>query len=168
MEKNKFNDLFSNKACPSSNHDYVSDEPVKKNKAKKKEASIQAAFSAYIKQNYPMVVFSAEGSGVRLNMGQAVQAQGLRSKHKQPDMTILVARGAYHGLVMELKRDGKSPILKNGSFSTDKHVSEQRETLKHLWMQGYAATFGVGFDHCKALFERYISLRPGETMDVMI
>lgn len=129
-------------------------------KRQKKEESLQIALSTYIKLQYPDVVFTAESSGIRLTMGQAVKAKKCRSEDKQPDMIIMEPRGGYYGLVIELKKEDKSPFLKDGTLSKGEHIQEQERTLAKLRKKGYHAVFGVGIDACIRIVDTYMSKWP--------
>ena len=123
-------------------------------KRKTKEESLQIAVSTYIKLQYPDVVFTAESSGIRLPIGLAVKTSKQRSKHKQPDMIILEPNMSYHGLVIELKKEGWR--LKDGSIPNDEHTRKQRDTLDLLNKKGYYACFASGFDEAITIIDLYM------------
>jgi len=128
-------------------------------KRKAKEESLQIAVSKYLRLQYPNVIFTAESSGIRLTMGQAVKAKKQRSNHKQLDLWILEPKGKYHGLIIELKKDGESPFrIDNGMLKSGEHLAEQYCTIQLLLYKGYAATFSVGFDQTKKIIDDYMKL----------
>ena len=74
------------------------------------------------------------------------------------------------GLYVEIKKDGTKlkrdkdakkllkgeiKIRKKGDW-WDKHVEEQAEMLERLRQAGYKAEFGVGFDECKQIIDKYL------------
>lgn len=122
----------------------------------KKEESLQIAISRFIKLQYPNVIFTSESSGIRLTMGQAVKAKKQRSKHKLPDMIILQPNKEYHGICFELKK--KSPFLKDGSLSTNKHIQEQHKTLKQLSTLGYYTCFVWSLEQAISILKKYLNL----------
>ena len=134
----------------------------------KKEESIQIQVSEYIKLAYPNVIFTAESSGIRLTMGQAIKAKRQRSERGLPDLWILEARGDFHGLIIELKRDGESPFKKDGTLkkatrkNTDgtkyDHNQEQQDNILRLWQKGYCSCFCTGFDEAKDTIDSYMNL----------
>ena len=63
-----------------------------------------------------------------------------------PDYQLLVPRGKYHGLMLEIKSPGKKPTL------------EQRTLLAVLGSQGYMAAWAAGFDDSWAIVENYMQL----------
>ena len=128
-------------------------------KRKAKEESLQIAVSKYLRLQYPNVIFTAESSGIRLTMGQAVKAKKQRSNHKQLDLWILEPKGKYHGLIIELKKDGESPFrIDNGMLKAGEHLQEQYCTIQLLLYKGYAACFSVGFDQTKKIIDDYMKL----------
>lgn len=72
-----------------------------------------------------------------------LKAQGVKAG--VPDMFLPVARGGYHGLWIELKRQ------RGGRAST-----EQLDWLAALTEQGYRASICNGWDEARRLIERYL------------
>ena len=82
----------------------------------------------------------------------------LKANYKIPDLIILKPNKKYNGLIIEIKDKSKTPFLKDGSLSKNKHVQKQNETLEMLKKCGYKAVFGVGFKHCKKIIDDYFKL----------
>ena len=128
-----------------------------KNNQREKKISIELA--KYINLQYPDVIFFPDASGVRLTMGQAIQLRAQRcNRYKIPDFFILEPKGDYLGLILELKREGESPFLKDGGLSKDKHIQEQNKSLMKLRSVGYFACFAVGLDEAIQTVEAYMNL----------
>lgn len=125
---------------------------------RKQEETLQIAVSTFLKVQYPHVVFTSESSGVRVGIGAAKKMKAQRSNCKLPDLIILEPKGEFHGLILELKTEGKSPYLKNGELSKQEHVQEQNRTLEKLRNKGYYACFAVGFDAAHEKIEWYMGL----------
>lgn len=64
-----------------------------------------------------------------------------------PDICLLVARGQYHGLYIELKQPKKGKLQKN-----------QKEWLHALEKQGYSAKVCYGWLEAREVIEIYLSL----------
>jgi len=140
-------------------------------KRKAKEESLQISISKYLRLQYPNAIFTAEGSGLKLTKGQAVKASKQRSSRGLPDLWIDEPRGMYHGLRIELKREGDSPFRKDGKGlkkkivrkpdgTTFDHIAEQAEIIARLQSKGYYACFSVGFDQTKKIIDEYMKLKP--------
>lgn len=138
--------------------EYKSLPSIKKKYRQRKEESLQIQVSSYLRAKYPDVIFTSESSGVRVSMGQAVKMKKQRSTHKLPDMIILKPMKQYHGLCLELKKEGETVWLKNGSLSTNKHIQEQAETLRELVRLGFIAEFAVGYNEAIKIIDKYFSL----------
>lgn len=81
-----------------------------------------------------------------LNTAMYMKAEGLASG--VPDIFLPCARGAYHGLFIELKRAKGS------------HISKTQKTyLDALNQQGYKAVVCYGFDDAKTMIEDYLNRR---------
>ena len=119
------------------------------------ETILQSQVCQFIKAQYPDVIFTSESSGVRLTIGQAKKAKGLRSGNNLPDLIILEPRGLYHGLCIELKKD--SPYRKDGSLKQDEHIYAQNAMLGRLILKGYMACFGVGLEATLNIIKMYMN-----------
>lgn len=129
-----------------------------KRKRTNREESLQISVCSYIKLQYPGTIFTAEGAGINQSMGNAIKCAKQRSQRGLPDMLIFEPKGPYHGLLIELKREGQSPFLKDGSLSTRKHIQEQGEAISQLKRKGYFACFCVGFDEAKDTIDKYMNI----------
>ena len=119
------------------------------------EAKLHEAICTYIRLQYPDVIFTSEASGIRLPVGYAVKLKKLRSKHTLPDLWILAPRNGYHGLVIELKRQGERVYKKDGSYASE-HISDQAETLDALNKDGYNAVFACGYEEAQEIVDEYL------------
>lgn len=124
----------------------------------KAEETIHNHVCAYLKYQYPNVVFTSDGSGVRVAMRTAINMKKQRSNDKIPDLLIFEPRGKYKGLFIEIKVDRSKVFKNNGDFKKDEHVSEQYKTLCKLDQNGYFATFGFGAEHCIEIIDKYMKL----------
>jgi hypothetical protein len=70
-------------------------------------------------------------------------AEGVR--RGVPDMCLPVARGAYHGLYIELKRRKGSKI-----------TPEQQDWIERLRKEGYAAVICYGWEKAREVLEDYL------------
>lgn len=138
-------------------------ENFKVNKKGKKEEGIQIAICNYIKKEYPDVIFTCDlSSGMKLPIWIAAKHKSMRSSRGLPDLFISRTVKShdviiYSGLFIELKKDGNSPFLKDGSLSKDKHVQEQAAILQRLRFQGYSAEFAVGYEQAVKIIDEYLS-----------
>jgi hypothetical protein len=88
-------------------------------------------------------------------MGQAVQVKALRTCSGFPDIVIYEPRGPFHGLFIELKREGERVYTKTGAPATP-HIAEQLSVITKLMNRGYYAHLCVGFDIAKATIDNYL------------
>ena len=108
-----------------------------------KENDLHLAICNYIKLQYKGIIFTSENSGLRVFWQQAKMLKKTRSCSGLPDIWILEPRKGYHGLLLEIKREGA-------------HLKEQEEILHQLKQKGYMAEFVVGFDNAKAILDFYL------------
>lgn len=119
------------------------------------EAQLQEDVCAYIRLRYPDTIFNSDGAGNNVSRAQAGRNKMLRSDSGYPDLFVSEPRGKYHGLYLELKREGVTVFLKDGSLSTDEHIRKQEHMLDRLQQRGYAADFAIGFDEATAKIDWY-------------
>jgi hypothetical protein len=132
----------------------------------KKEENIQIEVCNYLKSKYPDVIFSCDmSSGMKMPIWLAARNKKMRSSRGQPDMFIAAPRGGYHGLFIELKREGVKTLLKDGSIPKDEHLKEQHEMLSKLSKIGYKAVFAHGFNETKEIIDNYLKTEPNEHND---
>lgn len=125
------------------------------------EAELQKQIAIYLRVQYPEVVFHSDfGSGVKLNYKQAMmQKMQNGGRRAWPDMFIAEprpnGRGWYHGLFIELKKEGTRLKKKNGEWASE-HIAEQYDVLDRLDFRGYKAEFAVGFDEAVKVIDDYL------------
>lgn len=121
------------------------------------ESELQANVALYIKMQYPEVLFHSDfGSGIKLKPWQA-KAQKIQNGGRRawPDMFIAEPKKNYHGLFIELKKEGTRLKKKNGDWASS-HIEEQCEVLNTLEALGYKAKFAVGLEEALALIDDYL------------
>ena len=120
------------------------------------EYDIQCAifsWASFKERQFPCLkLLYATASGIRIPIGLVMKAKkcGIIKKGLC-DIVLPAARGNYHGLYIELKRDQKSKTSK-----------EQLEFMAMLCSEVYRATVCAGFDASIAEIENYITMEKGE------
>ena len=121
------------------------------------EKSLHRAVCDYLRYQYKGVLFNSDLSGAtKLTMGQAVAMKALRSNRGFPDLMIYKPYGRYHGLFIELKKEGTNLYKKSGAPATP-HIGEQVECLMDLRAHGYKAEFAIGFEQAKQIIDDYLN-----------
>ena len=121
------------------------------------EKDLHLAVCSYIKLQYPNVIFTTDLSGLKLTIGQSVQVKKMRSSNGIPDILIFKPNKIYHGLFIELKKEGIKVYKKDGSFVSD-HIKEQFEMRLKLNELNYFTNFAFGFDEAKKMIDWYMSI----------
>ena len=133
------------------------------------EAELQKQVATYIRMQYPDVVFHSDfGSGVKLNYKQAVMQKIQNGGRRAwPDMFIAEpqphGRNWYHGLFVELKKEGTRLKKKNGEWASE-HIAEQYDVLDRLRFRGYKAEFAVGWEEAINLIDDYLGGKDGHSI----
>lgn len=121
------------------------------------EAELQKQVAIYLRMQYPDVIFHSDfGSGVKLSPWQArMQKMQNGGRRAWPDMMIAEPIGNYHGLFIELKREGSRLKKQNGEWASS-HIAEQNIMLNELSNKGYKAEFAIGFEQALDLIDDYL------------
>lgn len=141
-------------------------------------------FCQYIKLQYPHLLFNTDLSGVRLPIGLAKKLKNLRSDRAWPDIFIAEPRGQYHGLYIEMKKDGLQLLTKDGKLKKQTksiykniggqrvkigesdHISEQYNMLIALKNKGYKAVFCPGCEIAIKVLNEYLNLPENYTINM--
>lgn len=131
----------------------------------KQEEQIHIALCKYIQLQYPNVIFTTESSGLRLTMRAAVVAKQCRNpKVGWCDIILLEARGGYHGLLIEVKKDESQLLTKKGVPKTDKHNMEQQSFARNADSKGYRYLYACGLDMGIEIVNDYMALPSTSTI----
>lgn len=123
-----------------------------------REDLLQESVCAYIRAEYPTVIFTCEPSGLRVAPKQRGMLSRMRSGTKLPDLWILEPRGRYHGLILELKTIKGTPYRKDGTLRRGEHIQGQAAVLQLLLEKGYMANFAVGEQDALTQIKNYMDL----------
>lgn len=128
----------------------------------KAELHIQEMLAEYLTLQYPGVIFRSDLGGIRLNMGQAMEAKRLQGGKGRgfPDMFIASPRHGYHGLFGEIKTSVDQIYTKAGKMRQDTHTQEQYRVILRLCQEGYKAGFWLGYDHAREVIDDYLAQSP--------
>ena len=109
---------------------------------------------------YPKVQFHFDYAGLNLSKVQAGKMKDIQGLRGWPDLFIarpmLMSTGIYHGLFIEVKKEGTKLFTREGK-PVDTHIEEQQECLTILASHDYYCAFGVGLDACLKIIENYLN-----------
>lgn len=122
------------------------------------EEQTHIAICDYLRLQYPSAIFTSDSGGIYTNIHQAKLIKRTRSCVGLPDLMIFEPRAEFCGLFLEIKASGTNIYLKNGDFTSNQHLNNQRLVLQQLINKGYASYFVIGFDMAKEIIDNYFSL----------
>lgn len=121
------------------------------------EHEVYKYVALYLQAQHPDVIYRFDlAADIRLTPGQARKHKRLHPTRGYPDLFLAEPVGKYHGLYIEIKKDGESPFKKDGTLKKDAHLEEQQEMLERLEFRGYKAVFGVGLGEVIDLIDEYL------------
>lgn len=130
----------------------------------------------YLLRQYPGIMFRTDfAAGIKMTPGQAVKHSKLQSGRAWPDLFVAAPMykdqvADFYGLFIELKKDGTKLVrdkdatkilkgeheLRRKGDWFNQHIEEQAEVLEYLKLNGYCATFAIGFDEAKTVIDKYL------------
>lgn len=131
-----------------------------------KEHTLYKQIARYLQLQYPNAIYRFDlAADMKLTAGQASRHKTLHPRRGYPDLFIASARTIgdqyYHGLFLELKREGTRIYKKDGELVANEHIREQAALLSELRQRGYVAEFACGFDEAKKIIDKYLG-RPAK------
>lgn len=119
------------------------------------EDKVQEKVAAYVAKNYPAVIFDGNSKNIKLEVWQGAAMKRMGKRRGYPDMFIASAKRGYHGLYIELKREGERLKKLDGDW-VNEHVENQAEVHEGLRKAGYWADFVIGYEAAKKLIDWYL------------
>lgn len=169
---------------------YLRTKKTNRGKVVKHELKVSLEACRWMRQVLPDVHFRTDTASGAFNSEYAKQEHmEQQSSDSEPDIAILAARKGYHGLVIELKADGVSLVMKRDGtklrvFKNSKgkiigydtkirkkgdwaslHIEKQAKCLESYNEQGYLGRFCVGLEQFKKLVCWYFDLEYIEPKD---
>lgn len=121
------------------------------------EHEMYDAVAIYLQLHYPRVIYRFDiAADLKLSIYQAKKFKQLHPRRGYPDLFIACPNEKWHGLYLEIKKDGNSPYKKDGKLKTDQHIQEQAQMMCKLIGAGYKATFTVGLDETLKTIDKYM------------
>lgn len=119
------------------------------------EYTLYKQLATYLRYQYRNILYHFDPTGLNLSKAQSGMLKAIQNHRGYPDLVIYEPRNGYHGLFIELKRDGERIHKRDGSTATE-HIAEQLDCLQELRIRGYKAEIAVGFEEAKNLIDEYL------------
>ena len=121
------------------------------------EHQLYELIATYLRLQYPNVIYRFDlAADLKLTAGQAAKHKRLHPRRGYPDLFIAHPMGKYHGMYLELKKDGTRLRKRNGDFASE-HIQEQWQMLGALTLRGYKAEFAIGYDDAVRQIKAYLA-----------
>lgn len=124
----------------------------------KQEHYEQVMVFDYFERQDPTVyeaLYAVPNGGLR-NKGTAGRIKAEGGKRGELDINLDIARGAYHGLRIELK------------YGKNTATEEQKNAIARHTRNGFLALVVWGHDNCIAVIKAYMDLSPGDTLEITL
>ena len=130
---------------------------VTKKKINIAEETVQQQVNRFLKLRFPKVPVKFDTlANIYLTVGQAAKAKRMGHEKGWPDLFVAQPNDIYHGLFIEMKKDGTRLKKMNGDWATP-HIETQALVLECLRSKGYKAEFCIGFEETRKLISGYLS-----------
>lgn len=124
--------------------------------AKQRERVVQVALTRWMRSNYPDIDFYNDwASGAYLTKGQNDARLDMASFNGWVDLFIPEPSRGYHGLFIELKKEGVVIYNKDRSLRADPQIRKEAEFLARQHKKGYCARFACGLENAQRLIDWY-------------
>ncbi len=124
---------------------------------KQRERVIQIKLARYLNSYEETIDFYCDwASGAYLTAGQNRARMSMASRNGWVDIFIAEPRNGYHGLYIELKKEGTRVYLKNGLLSSNPQIIKENDFLERQRAKGYKAGFAIGYEHAKRIIDKYL------------
>lgn len=121
------------------------------------EHQLYELIATFLRLQYPNVIYRFDlAADLKLTAGQAAKHKRLHPRRGYPDLFIAQPMGRYHGMYLELKKDGTRLRKRNGDFASE-HIKEQCEMLDALYKRGYKVNFAIGYDDAIRQIKAYLT-----------
>ena len=124
------------------------------------EDSIQRQVCSYLRLQYPQVIYRSDYAGTYIEGRYQRTKHLMQSSRGFPDLFIYTPKRGFHGLALELKREGTIIYLtrgpRKGKLTAELHIQEQAAVLQQLNNEGYFARFAVGYDKAQRMIDWYM------------
>ena len=121
-----------------------------------KEYQLYRDVAAYLRLQYPKVIYHFDLTGLNLSKAQAGMTKAIQHSSGYPDLFIAEPRAEFNGLFIELKADGTRIFKTDGSPASD-HIAAQMNRLNELQDKGYDSYMVAGFDSVKTVIDGYLN-----------
>jgi len=120
------------------------------------EKQLHKQICDYLHLQYPKILFNTDMGGLKLTIGQAVQAKKLRSQNGFPDIVIYekCKTDIFSALFLEVKKE--TPFKKNGVLKKNAHLLEQKKLHEKLRARGFSVYFVWTFEQAKNIIDNYL------------
>jgi hypothetical protein len=124
---------------------------------KQRERILQRALTRWLNNEFAGIDFVNDwASGAFLTHGQNQARMLLASDQGWVDLFIAEPRRGFHGMFLELKKEGATVYNKNGSIRKYGQQVKESEFLARQTSKGYYADFAVGLEQAKAKISWYL------------
>lgn len=136
--------------------------------AKQRERILQRSLTAWMTREYPGIDFYNDwASGAYLTQGQNAARMSLASRNGWVDLFIAEPSRGFHGLFLELKKEGVKPYLKDGvTLRKDPKIISEAAFLTRQRKKGYCALFACGLEDAKKKIDWYFERDRPENLEI--
>lgn len=132
---------------------------------RQRERSIQQRATDYITKHRPDVLFINDwAAGKWMPPDLARSRARLAPKRGWPDMFIAYANHGYHGLALELKREGVNIYVRvgprKGELVKNEQIQLEAKVLESFNEGGYLGRISVGWNNTKRILDWYLDIKP--------
>lgn len=142
---------------------YIRKQDSNRTTYKQRERIIQRSLTRYL--NSLNVDFHNDwAAGAYLTQGQNASKKSMDSNGGWVDLFIAEPRDGYHGLYIELKKEGEVTHRRDGKLRKNDQIYKENAFLERQRRKGYRAEFGIGYEESRRIIDEYLGLPTQEEL----
>ena len=124
---------------------------------KQAEAILAKRVAIWLRTSHRDILWRFDlAADVKTTIGVAMRFKEMNPHLGWPDLFISEARGGYHGLYIEIKKDRSEVFTKSGTLRKNRHIREQAIIHEELRRRGYRVEWGFSFEGITSLIDSYL------------
>jgi hypothetical protein len=136
---------------------YIRNKDSNRTTYKQRERIIQRDLTKYL-NGLDVVFYNDWAAGAYLTDGQNTSRRAMASNAGWVDTFIAEPRHGFHGLFIELKKEGVVTHRRDGKLRKDPQIYKENAFLERMRAKGFKAEFAIGMDEARRLIDEYLGV----------
>lgn len=136
---------------------YIRKQDSNRSAYKQRERIIQRELTKRL-NSYGVTFHNDWAAGAYLTAGQNTSKKTMDSNLGWVDLFVAEPKHGYHGLFVELKKEGEVIYRKDGTLRKNDQIHKEHAFLERMAHKGYKAVFAIGYEEAWQILSEYLDL----------